>query len=319
MLNRLRDDVEQLASHGTRKIGTHGHLHARQFLGSRMKQLGLKPYSGASYELPYTVDGSAYTNLAGVWRGGQPDLEPILLVSHYDTCGDQPGADDNAAAIAIWLDVISNIKSLTPFQRDIILLIPDAEEPPHFLTQHMGSTNFYNQQLNHRIHCGLVLDLVGHDVPIPGMKEMVFIIGAESHPNWEEIIMNTTLPHGLTNFATLNRYIGDLSDHHILRENSESYLFLTCGRWEHYHSKTDRPEHLNYDKMERLSEYLGSILRNIDATPLSRCRQEHDPLQLELTLIKRALGDYLMDHGIRMENRDDVQKFVMDMVKGFDL
>ena len=33
----------------------------------------------------------------------------------------------------------------------------------------------------------------------------------------------------------LNRYVGDLSDHHVFRVNKRPYLFLTCARWEHYH------------------------------------------------------------------------------------
>ena len=66
MQSQLRLDVEALASPGTRKVGSSGHAQAIQYLVQRMTQVGLQPYSGDSFELPYKVDSSAYTNLAGV-------------------------------------------------------------------------------------------------------------------------------------------------------------------------------------------------------------------------------------------------------------
>ena len=46
--------------------------------------------------------------------------------------------------------------------------------------------------------------------------------------------------------ATLNEYVGDVSDHGIFRRNGVPYLFLSCGHWEHYHQPTDTPDRLNY-------------------------------------------------------------------------
>ena len=34
------------------------------------------------------------------------------------------------------------------------------------------------------------------------------------------------------------------------------YLFLTCGRWQHYHQPTDTPDRLDYAKMGRIRDYL---------------------------------------------------------------
>ncbi len=315
---RLKNDVEKLASPGTRKVGSSGHQLAIDFLKSRLEISGLKPYTGPSFELPYQVDSAQYTNLAGVWPGIDRTLEPILLVAHYDTCGDQPGADDNAAAIAIWFDVLEGLK-ITKLHRDIIVLFPDAEEPPHFLSPHMGSTNFYKSQLQHTIHAGLVLDLVGHDVPLDGMEELLFIFGAESHPEIAQVLFDAPLPEGLKNIATLNRYVGDLSDHHILREHSEPYLFFTCGRWEHYHQQSDTPEHLNYTKMARISQYLVGLITQLDSKNTQEKFSDYDPVELELYLLKRAVGPYLDQHGIDMNNREDIQEFVLSWISQYQL
>ena len=315
---QLRIDVEKLASPGSRKVGSSGHQVALDYLKDRMTQIGLEPYSGHSFELPYRVESTHYTNLAGIWPGTYRSLKPILLIAHYDTCGDQPGADDNAAAISIWLNVVESLKDLN-LHRDILVLFPDAEEPPRFLSEHMGSINFYTSQLQDPIHAGLVLDLVGHDVSVEGMEEMLFIFGAESHPDMADVLLDTQLPEGLKNIATLNRYVGDLSDHHILRENGEAYLFFTCGRWEHYHQQSDTPEHLNYTKMARISQYLVTLIQQVDSKDIKQKGSDYDPVEMELYLLKRSVGPYLQQQGIAMNTRDDIQKFVLNWIKQYEL
>jgi hypothetical protein len=317
MSSQLRTDVEKLSSPGSRKVGSAGHAQAIEYLVERMTAAALEPYL-ETFKLPYQVESSHYTNLAGVLPGLDPALKPILLMAHYDTCGDQPGADDNAAAIAIWFEVMRLLKK-TRLKRDLIFLFPDAEEPPHFLSRHMGSSNFYEKQLKHPIHAGLVLDLVGHDVPLDGMEDLIFIFGAESRPEMADVITEVDPPAGLKNIATLNRYVGDLSDHHILRENGEPYLFFTCGRWEHYHQESDVPEHLNYDKMSLISQYLVLMIESLDSRMIEGMQADFDPVDTELFLLKRALGPYLSLHNITMNNREDVQDFVLNWIKQHQL
>ncbi|MBC8376276.1 MAG: M28 family peptidase [FCB group bacterium] len=318
MLSQLQVDVEKLAAPGSRKVGSSGHDKAVEYLKERMLGSGLEPYLEQSYELSYQVELTLYTNLAGVRPGLDRTLKPILLVAHYDTCGDQPGADDNAAAIAIWFEVLEALKTIN-LQRDIIILFPDAEEPPRFLSEHMGSTKFYEKQLQNPIHAGLVLDLVGHDIPLEGFEELLFIFGAESHQELAEILTETKPPDGLKNIATLNRYVGDLSDHHVLRKHGEPYLFFTCGRWEHYHQQSDIPENLNYAKMARISQYLVGMIEALDSRGLMETSAEYDPVNMELYLLKRALGPYLDQQDIAIENREDIQKFVLNWIKQHQL
>ena len=57
----------------------------------------------------------------------------MLLGAHYDTCDSLPGADDNAAAVAVLLDVAAQMPHET-LERSVMLAFFDAEEPPHFLS-----------------------------------------------------------------------------------------------------------------------------------------------------------------------------------------
>ena len=53
--------------------------------------------------------------------------------------------------------------------------------------------------------------------------------------------------------------IGDMSDHHAFRLRSVPYLFLTCGRWAHYHQETDMPDRLAWAKMALIRDYVVSL------------------------------------------------------------
>ena len=76
--------------------------------------------------------------------------------------------------------------------------------------------------------------------------------------------------------ATLNRNIGDMSDHHVFRQQGVPYVFLSCGRWEHYHAETDTPDRLNYAKMARIQRLLIPICRKLSVTELDVSRHPHD-------------------------------------------
>src|SRR5207244_97548 len=65
-------------------------------------------------------------------------------------------------------------------------------------------------------------------------------------------------------------------------------------RWQHYHQPTDTPDRLNYDKMERIKNYLLALTRSLSETSLAvspgRPGREEDTTLFELALIGEALG-----------------------------
>ena len=127
-----------------------------------------------------------------------------------------PGADDNAAAVATLLGVAESL--LGPERsRPVVFAFFDAEEPPNFLQPTMGSIRFYEDQRTGPVHAAIILDLVGHDVPVPGLEDLLFITGVESDPGLEMAIRQSEPESGLHIVPTLNSYIGDLSDQHVFR------------------------------------------------------------------------------------------------------
>jgi hypothetical protein len=116
----LRGDVEALATPAGREVGSARHERARGYLLGRLGELGLKPYDGDGFSLPYRVGGTDFANLFAVVPGRDRSLPPLLLGAHYDTAGPLPGADDNAAAVAIALAVAERLRT-APGRRDVVM------------------------------------------------------------------------------------------------------------------------------------------------------------------------------------------------------
>lgn len=136
----MRELVEFLCSPAClpRNPGTDGGLAARAYLRDRLEELGLEPAGDQGFDQPIPNVGAANFLVRIPGRGDRY----VLIGAHYDAClDDNPGADDNAAAVAITLEVAARLRE-QDLDRSVIIALFDAEEPPYFLGPTMGSQWF---------------------------------------------------------------------------------------------------------------------------------------------------------------------------------
>ena len=299
LAQRLREDVERISLPYGRVVGSDGHAEAEAYLHQRLQEIGCEPYRGESIRLPYKSEGEAFVNLIGRIPGRNgTGKAPLLIGAHYDSVIDAPCADDNAAAVAIALAVGHAAAQSNALERDLIIAIFDSEEPPYFQSASMGSNYFAKRQmLEPGIHAAIVMDLVGHDVPgFPGFDDLLFVTGAESHPELAEVFNHSPHPVTLKILPTLNSYVGDMSDHGAFRKRGIPYFFLSCGHWEHYHRTTDTPDRLNYLKMAAITKLSCDFLQGLDASQLGGSRQKEnlcDTVDFEIRCMRAAFGPAL--------------------------
>ena len=343
----LLNDVEEIALPRGRRVGTKGHAKVLDFLVGRLGEIGCIPYAGDSFKLSYEREGISFCNAVGVLTGRNRSLPPLLVGAHYDSVIDAPCADDNAAAVAIALASAEMLAG--SLDRDLVVAIFDAEEPPHFMSDSMGSRRFYHDQRDARgFHAAIVMDLVGHDVSvsgrmlshlpgvgpllgkIPGFNDLdisipllhplVFVTGAESHPMLSSVIDTVGTVDGLKLVPTLNRYVGDMSDHGVFRENGVPYFFLSCGRWEHYHRPTDTPDRLNYGKMAAITRQVAAYFGELDGQELEREGNKEitsDTLEIEIPHLRSAFS-FLWPHLLRRAGLEEIRtRQDMDKLVGF--
>jgi len=94
--------------------------------------------SGEVREQTFKADGRPYRNI--ILAMGPEDAPRLVVGAHYDVCGDQPGADDNASAVAGLLETARLLHAHHPKLRYRVELVAyPNEEPPYFATEQMGS------------------------------------------------------------------------------------------------------------------------------------------------------------------------------------
>ena len=87
----------------------------------------------------FSVGGNDYHNI--ICSFGPDDAPRVVIGAHYDVAGDDnPGADDNASAVAGVLELARMIKAAGPkLSHRLDLVAFSLEEPPNFRSDTMGS------------------------------------------------------------------------------------------------------------------------------------------------------------------------------------
>ncbi len=122
-------------------------------------------------EQPFEVLGNTYRNVAAAYG---PDRASVVVVgAHYDVCGDQDGADDNASAVAALLELGRLLTvDRPPIERRIELVAFSLEEPPFFRTASMGSWQHAASLHDRRVDVAamICLEMVGYFSDSPGSQ-----------------------------------------------------------------------------------------------------------------------------------------------------
>lgn len=94
---------------------------------------------------------------------GPKNGERIIIGAHYDVCGEQNGADDNASGVVGLLEIARLLQHTTLTKR-IDLVAYTLEEPPHFRTEMMGSFVHadYLQSNNVKVYGMICLEMIGY-------------------------------------------------------------------------------------------------------------------------------------------------------------
>jgi len=240
----------------------------------------------------FSADGRTCANLEAV----PPDFagmnQPhIIIGAHYDSAPGTPGADDNASAVAILLE-LALLLAKKPCVRSVRFVAYANEEPPHFCTPTMGSVVHAKacRKRGDRITGMICLESLGVFSNEPGsqelpaefvllpdaFKKMLFPAGIDpTVGNYLAVIGNPPSAEFMGTFVgrlanddqlpVLATEILDirLSDHLAYWDEGYPAIMLTdtaLYRNTHYHLPSDTPEKLNYPIMALLTERIAKAV-----------------------------------------------------------
>ena len=238
----------------------------------------------------YDAIGDEATNLIIERPGSKRADEVILLGAHYDTVFSTPGADDNASAVAVLLEISRLLRDHTG-KRTARYAAFACEEPPYFNMDLMGSQHHArrSRQRGDNIVGMLCLEMVGYYSLVKGSQAIPpdipkwlhrffpqrgnFLAAVGNIPSWK---LNWQFRRGFKRGTRrmplfsicLPEKIHEirLSDNSSFWDQGYPALMLTDTSYlrnPNYHQSTDTPETLDYPRMTEVTLGFAAAMRRL--------------------------------------------------------
>jgi hypothetical protein len=259
----------------------HSMRKAADFIGRSFRKHGLRTV----YQ-DFIVDGVRHANV--IASAGPAGGHRVIVGAHYDVCGDQPGADDNASAVAGLIECARFAKLHEKHLRYGVDFVAYAlEEPPHFGTTEMGSyvhaRSLHDQGVP--VRAMICMDMIGYFTdeprsqryPLPGLGllypsrgNFIAVVG-----NFGSARLSREVRNGMrATKVPVRRILApsalpgiDFSDHRNYWHFGYPAVMITDTafyRSPHYHQPGDLPETLSFGPMAEVVKGLCNTLLAIE-------------------------------------------------------
>jgi hypothetical protein len=283
-------DVHQLYTHvehlsvtiGSRSLYEYDKIEdTKRYIVSCLKTFGYIPTLQN-----YDYEGKTFSNIIVSIPGVQYPDEAVIVGAHYDSVYGTPGADDNASAVAVLLEMCRALKSVSP-GRTLKLIFFFLEEPPVFRTEHMGSYVYAKEAKarNENITAMICLEMVGYysdkkdgqTFPLPLMSMMysttpdfIAVVGNLKSRSLVDKIKNSLLKASRIPVETLTSVSFvpgvDLSDHRSFWKMGYPAVMITDTafyRNPNYHTENDTIDTLDFNTMADLLKGLLQAAKDL--------------------------------------------------------
>ena len=218
------------------------------------------------------ADGKEYTNVITTYNPGR--TKRLVVGAHYDVCGNQPGADDNASAVAGLLELVRMIFQEKPqIDYSIDFVAYCLEEPPFFASDMMGSYIHAKSLHDNKVEViGMIsLEMIGYfsDAPnsqsypsaelaklYPGTANFIIVVGSEKYVAFNNKVHSLMSAGSEIDVQIINFPSGEglagLSDQRSYWKFGYNALMINDTafiRNPHYHMPSDTIDTLDFEKM----------------------------------------------------------------------
>lgn len=238
-------------------------------------------FADTTYFQTYQIGQQTYKNVIAVFN--PTGEETVVVGAHYDVCGNQQGADDNASGVTGLLELARMLDS-TKLNDRAELVAFTLEEPPYFRTEYMGSYIHAKslKDSQRKVKGMVVLEMIGYfsdvkgsqDYPVGGLKLIYGTKGnyitVVNRLNKGKFSKQFTRKMKRKSVLKTKQFKGpqsltgiDFSDHLNYWKMGYDACMLTDTafyRNKNYHKKTDQMGTLNIPKMAQVIDGVFSAL-----------------------------------------------------------
>jgi hypothetical protein len=250
-VDRLKAHVTWLANpmNEGRRAGTAGAAASADYISQKFRDYGAM--------VQFQDFGGRRKNVVG--KVGTSDRY-ILLGAHYDGQGSgMPSASDNAAGVAVLIELIRELKE-RELPLSIVAVAFDDEE------QGLNGSRYY---VDHPLYpleqaqAAIIFDTMGRQFMDLSSWTM-FVLGAEYSKELASVVQKHTNPEMLVAGTDL---IGPRSDFAGFALKRVPYLFFTHATHKDYHGPADTADRVNYAKLAEDSQLIAQIIQDIGRLP----------------------------------------------------
>lgn len=251
-----------------RKAGTDDAFRASKYIEKQWSEMGLKPFVGSSYRMPFSLFGSdKYCNLVAIIEGSDPVLkdEYIILGAHYDHIGIKNGevcngADDNASGSTCLIEVARQLLAdKTKLRRSVIICAFDAEEIGLFGSQEFAKYLSSNSLIE-RVQLMMSIDMVGWYKA----NGSLIMEGTGTLSDGNNITNPTCLGVDINiKNKTFENSIFTATDTEPFAKKGIATLAVTTGLKSPYHKPQDDADLIDYEGLDLITNYITALTVSI--------------------------------------------------------
>ena len=217
-------------------------------------------------------------------RNIQAGSGTIVVGAHYDSVPGSPGADDNASAVAVLIELAAILGKNDPLPVRLVAFA--NEEMPYFLSDEMGSFAWAKRARDNgeRVSAMFSLEMLGYYRDAPGSQRYPAPLGL-FYPDRGDFVafVGDLGARGLVRQAiglfrqeakfpsegvAAPGFIPGVtwSDHWSFRRHGFDAIMVTDTsfyRYPHYHLPSDTPDKLDYERMARVTLGLAAMLKEL--------------------------------------------------------
>lgn len=251
---RAMGHVAQIAK-APHPVGSAAHSQVRDYVLNQLTTLGIKP----------EVQETSVSNIVARLKGTR-NSKALLLVSHYDTVQNSPGAGDDSSGVAVMLEIARALQASGLPNNDVIFLFSDGEE-----TGLLGAQAFVNRHPWSR-DVGLVLNLEARGVNGPSI-----MFETSDGNGWLVRQAAQAAPQLIANSLSYNIYklLPNDTDLTVFKDAGFAGLnFAFIDGSQHYHASTDDLANLDQHSLQQQGANALALTRHFGNSDLSNPRTE---------------------------------------------
>lgn len=301
-----------------REVGTQGELIAADYIATRMKENGLSPlgdnntyfqvFSRKMKAHPHDTIGEGEKiegrNVLGFLDNNAE--QTIVIGAHYDHLGYgeegsladsagqiHNGADDNASGVAALLGLAKKLNS-QKIKHNVLFIAFTGEE------KGLWGSNYFVKNASvppSNMAFMINMDMVGR----LDTNNRLAIYGIGTSPVFKPILDSCNVFQFQSKFDSSG--VGP-SDHTSFYLEDVPVLHFFTGQHKDYHKPTDDTEFINFEGIEKVADYIESIvisLDKLDSIPFTKTKEKSKKARaFKVTL--GVIPDYLFDgEGMRID------------------